>query len=232
MSDLAIRTYADCDALDASLAEEVASRLRAAIEERGGASIALSGGSTPRGLLACLGGKELAWDRVTVTLVDERWVDDDHPDSNARMVRETLLRGAAARARFEPLYTGTAHPSEAVAGVEARLARLGAFDCLVLGMGADGHFASLFPGSEALMRGLDLQGDHAFIAVDPPAAPHPRMSMTLARIANTRHLVLHINGEAKRAVVQRASEERDPAALPIAAVLDLEAPRLEIHWCP
>ena len=231
MSEPAMHAYPNRETLDAALAKSIAATLEAAILERGRALIALSGGSTPRGLLTRLRGLDLAWNRITVTLVDERWVDGGHADSNARMVRETLLQGAAAAAHFQPLYSATDHPREAVEDLEARFAPLGACDIVILGMGGDGHFASLFPESEALLAGLDLGGQRTFIAVDPPVAPHPRMSMTLRRITNTRHLLLHITGEEKREVLERAAAE-DPRTLPIAAVLALSEPRVDIHWAP
>ncbi|MEE4279139.1 MAG: 6-phosphogluconolactonase [Halieaceae bacterium] len=232
MSELEIHRHSDPSSLDRALAEEIAGVLASAITVNGCASLALSGGSTPRGLLGCLGALPLAWDQVTVTLVDERWVDAAHPDSNARMVRETLLAGAAGAAAFIPLYTAREHPSQAVEEVEAALAGLGTIDVLMLGMGGDGHFASLFPDSSALAAGLDLGGERACIAVDPPAAPHARMSMTLPRIIDTDKLILHITGADKLEVLERAAAERLPERLPIAALLGLEQPRLEIHWAP
>jgi 6-phosphogluconolactonase len=230
--EAAVQHYEDREALDEALAVSIAGDLDAAIAARGRASLALSGGSTPRGLLTQLGKADIPWEHVSVTLVDERWVPASHADSNARMVRETLLAGAAGRARFLPMYLDRAHPSAAVDDIEAVLAPLGTIDVLMLGMGGDGHFASLFPGSAALRPGLDLNGAHRCIAVDPPAAPHPRMSMTLARIVDTRRLILHITGQDKLDVLGRAARERDADTLPIAAVLGLAKPTLEIHWAP
>lgn len=232
MSEPEVHRYADRASLDRDLAGEIAGVLARAITEKGSASLAVSGGSTPRGLLTCLGAMPIAWDRVTVTLVDERWVCSNHADSNERMVRETLMAGAASVARFVPLYTGTDHPSQAVSEVEAALAGLGTIDVLMLGMGGDGHFASLFPDSAALLPGLDLAGRAACIAVDPPAAPHARMSMTLTRIVDTGKLILHIAGEDKLAVLRQAAVDGNAERLPIAAVLELAEPGLEIYWAP
>jgi 6-phosphogluconolactonase len=232
MSEPAVHRHADRASLDRELAEEIAGVLASAITEKGSASLALSGGSTPRGLLTSLGGIPVAWDQVTVTLVDERWVDREHADSNERMVRETLMAGSASAAGFVSLYTGRDHPSQAVGELEETLGGLGTIDVLMLGMGGDGHFASLFPESEALLPGLDLSGKADWIAVDPPAASHARMSMTLPRIVDTRKLILHITGEDKLEVLQRAAAEGNPERLPIAAVLALSDPKLEIHWAP
>jgi len=232
MSELAIHRHPDRDSLDRDLAEELADALASAITEKGSASLALSGGSTPRGLLTRLGAIPLAWDQVTIILVDERWVNSDHADSNERMVRETLMAGAASTAKFISLYTGKEHPSQALGELEAVSAGLGTIDALMLGMGGDGHFASLFPDSAALLPGLNPAGKADWIAVDPPAAPHARMSMTLPRIVDTRKLILHIVGENKLAVLREAAAEGSPEHLPIAAVLALSEPELEIHWAP
>ena len=232
MSDNLWREFDSREALDRALAAELAGVLATAIEERGEATLALSGGSTPRGVLTELGRADLDWGRVAATLVDERWVDADHDDSNARMVRETLLSGAAGAASFVPLVVPGMSAEAARAEVETRLSRFATFDAVMLGMGGDGHFASLFPGSTTLKKGLDLDGTHSCIAVDPPAAPHARMSMTLPRILDTRRLILHLTGDDKRAVFERACQERDPSVLPIASLLDLEKPVLEIYWAP
>ncbi len=232
MSELEIIEFADRDTLDASLAESIAARLAAGVEARGRASLAVSGGSTPRGVFAQLARAEIPWDAVTVTLVDERWVNAAHADSNERLTRENLLTGNAAVAQFVPLYVKAPHPEDALPEIAASLAGFDTFDSVMLGMGSDGHFASLFPGSTALSAGLDLDGHEDCIAVDPPAAPHARMSLTLPRIVDTRQLILHITGDEKRAVLEEAKRLMDPQKLPIAAVLALSAPPLEIYWSP
>lgn len=232
MSEVRLQAFEDRSDLDAALARTLEERLREAIQARGEATIALSGGSTPRPLLARLAQADLPWEKVSVTLVDDRWVDPQHEDSNERMVHETLLQGAAARSRFVSLHSAAAHPREAVDEMEARLDVFGTFDCLMLGMGGDGHFASLFPATPELREGLDLNSPRTCIAVDPVTAPHARMSMTLARIVDTRSLILHLTGADKRAVFELARADRDPMVLPIAAVLDVPAPPLEVYWAP
>jgi len=232
MSELRLHVFEDRPALDEALALALEERLGEAIGARGAASLALSGGSTPRPLLTRLAQAKLPWERVSVTLVDDRWVDPQHEDSNERMVHETLLQGPAAAARFVSLHSAAAHPREAMVDIEARLRVFDTFDCLMLGMGGDGHFASLFPGTAELQEGLDPASKHACIAVDPLTAPHARMSMTLARIVDTRSLILHLTGVEKRAVFERARVDRDPGVLPIAAVLDIPAPPLEVYWAP
>ncbi|EAQ96004.2 6-phosphogluconolactonase [Congregibacter litoralis] len=226
------RSFSSRDRLDEDLAADVARILRSALEQRGKASLVLSGGSTPKGFFGTLAKEDLDWSRVTVTLADDRWVRADHRDSNDRLVRENLLQGAAGDAQFVSLVTQDEHPRDAVSEISKRLADLGTIDVMILGMGGDGHFASLFPGAENLSAGLDLSSSDTVIAVDPITAPHARMSMTLARILDSRHLIVHIVGEEKRAVLERARLEKDAATLPIAAVLASEAPAATVYWAP
>jgi 6-phosphogluconolactonase len=103
---------------------------------------------------------------------------------------------------------------------------------MILGMGDDGHFASLFPGSDSLESGLDMDSQQSFIAVDPPVAPHARMSMTLPRIVDTRRLILHIVGEGKRALLHEAVRLGDASILPIVAVIEARSPQAEVYWAP
>lgn len=232
MAEVSFREFDSREALDEALATDVARLVRASTELRGEATLAVSGGSTPLGVFAVLARRELAWDLVRVTLVDDRWVPVDHAESNERMVRERLLSGPAGSASFVSLHADAPHPRDALETIRARLDAFSTFDCLMLGMGPDGHFASLFPGATNLAEGLALDGDAPCVAVDPPVAPHARISMTLPRIADTRRLILHLTGDEKRAVFERAVETRDALELPIAAVIDLPAPPLEVFWAP
>src|SRR5207253_887994 len=120
------------------------------------------------------------WTRVAVTLSDERWVPASDPESNERMVRGHLLAGPASAARFQPLWSQDTTPEAAAAALEPAISALAPFDMVLLGMGEDGHFASLFPGSPALDQGLDLDGQRLCIAVPAgkPAPSQPRISLT------------------------------------------------------
>jgi 6-phosphogluconolactonase len=116
--------------------------------------------------------------------------------------------------------------------VSQRLAQLSTFDVVMLGMGDDGHFASLFPDSEAVGSAMDPQGERQCVAVTPPLAPHRRMSLSLARLLDCRQLILHITGDDKREVLAQAQRDGDPLALPIAAVLASRDPEVELYWAP
>lgn len=210
--------FVDGQLAAADMARRISFILGEAIADRGEASIALSGGRSPRPVLDALSGAELDWSKVIVTLVDERWVAPDHADSNERLVRETLLRGPAAAARFQGMKTEAPDAYAGQAECEAAYAALPwPLDIVLLGMGEDGHTASLFPGAEELADGLSSRA--LTIAVTPPAAPHQRLSLTAAAILRSRHIFLQIGGAAKKAVYDRALEKGPVEELPIRLAL-------------
>lgn len=197
--------------------------------ERGLASLALAGGSTPSDIYRALSGRALDWSRVAVTLTDERWVDPDSPDSNARLVRASLLQGPAQAARLIPLRGPAAvNLEDAARDASALVDALRPLDAVLLGMGADGHIASLFPLNSALQRGLDPAGTAAVIAAPAgaPAPVQPRLSLTLPVLAEAGSLLLTIRGEEKLQVLNSAEAE----ALPIVALL--RAAPVHVYWAP
>ncbi|MDP5053600.1 MAG: 6-phosphogluconolactonase [Congregibacter sp.] len=232
MSEARLRAFESRPALDAQIASEVAAALIEAVTLRGKASLVVSGGSTPGGFFKALRDKPVDWSRLTVSLADDRWVPPSHADSNERLLREVLLCGPASAAQCISLVTADAHPKAAESTISERLAQLATFDVVVLGMGSDGHFASLFPDSAALLPGLDMHSERTVIASDPPAAAHARMTLTLPRLLDTRHLFVHIVGQEKRTVLERAAIDKDPRSLPIAAVLASESPAAKVYWAP
>lgn len=212
------------------LADAVAAALAGAIARRGAAFLALSGGTTPKRFLAALSGRNLEWNRVTVTLVDERFVPETSPRSNAALVRAALLAGAAAAARFVPLY-GPAADVEAAAGIaDAALAALPRpLDVVVLGMGTDGHTASFFPDATDAAA-LDPANPAAIVAVHAESAGEPRLTLTLPRLAEARLVVLHIEGAEKRAVLEKALSTTP--GLPVRRVFDHAAHPVQVYWAP
>lgn len=213
--------FADGQSLAQALATRVADDLRAAIAERGGAVLAVSGGTTPKRFFELLSLQPLDWDKVTVSLVDERWVGPQHERSNARLVRENLLQGPAAAASFVPLFRDLPQPEEALPELERRFESLPAdWDVVVLGMGTDGHTASFFPGGDHLAASLDPALPGRFIPMRAPGAGEPRITVTLPVLLAARRLYLHIEGPAKQAVLERAfAGEGADAELPIRTVL-------------
>ena len=223
------RSFPDRTALDDALANHIAERLRADIERRGSASLAVSGGTTPRGMFHALSASEMDWARVFITLVDERWVDPESPDSNERLVREHLLQRAAAAARFIGLksaHDDAAHGLEAVSAGLAPVPR--PFTAVVLGMGSDGHTASWFPRATNLALLLDPENPATVAATDPVTAPYQRITLTLAAVLDSRELIIHVTGDDKKAVLASAREQD----YPIAAILAQQVTPATTWWAP
>lgn len=200
------------------LAKAVAKALSRAVSEKGAAVLAVSGGTTPQRFFECLSQQEISWDKVTVTLVDERQVDETSPRSNARLVKAALLQNKAKAARFVPLFENV----KAAASL--------ALDVVVLGMGADGHTASFFPGGDTLAQALDPATQEGIITLTAAGAGEPRLTFTLARLLAAK-LFLHIEGQEKRRVLNEAEAGDDVMHMPIRAVLSSGKP-IAIYWCP
>ncbi|MFY0991150.1 6-phosphogluconolactonase [Halomonas sp. C05BenzN] len=214
--------------LATQLAEAVASALRHDLATRERVLLVVSGGSTPVPFFRALAACELPWPRIDVTLADERWVPETSDDSNARLVREHLLQGPAAEARFVPLTTSDPTPEQGVAAVAERVNGLAwPASVVILGMGGDGHTASLFPDSREL--DLALSTVEPLVAVRTPSQPQPRITFSADRLHQARRHVLHITGEDKRAVLARALSGDDTRELPIRAFL---ACPLAVYWAP
>lgn len=217
--------------LASALAEVVADRLSRAIAGHGSASLAVSGGTTPALFFAALSGLDIDWSRVTVTLVDERFVEPSSPRSNEGLVRRALLTGKAAAARFIPLYRYAASLEDARVAAEQALSALGLpLDVVVLGMGADGHTASFFPDATRLADLLDPASQSLVATVEAPSAGETRLTMTLPPIASARFLALHIEGDEKRGVLDAVLSAK--SSPPISAVLGAARSDVQIYWAP
>jgi 6-phosphogluconolactonase len=230
---LIMHEFENNQALCERLAQCIASGLDGALNLREQATLAVSGGSTPKPLFAALSRCDLDWSRVRVTQVDERWVPEDHPDSNALLIREHLLQGHAAAASFDSMKVDIEDAFAAESACAARLAAFAdAIDVVVLGMGEDGHTASFFPAAETLVQALDPATERLCLAVRPPAAPHDRMTLTLAALLRSRQLYLHITGAKKLAVLQQALAAKDAMTYPIHAVCQRSDSPLETFYAP
>ncbi|MCW4116405.1 6-phosphogluconolactonase [Aurantimonas sp. MSK8Z-1] len=227
-------TYTNREALAEALATGVAAVLAGGIATRGSATLAVSGGSTPKRFFEVLSGATIEWDRVTVTLVDERWVPDTDARSNAGLVRRHLLQGPAAAAQFEPLYRDSDSPDEALDEVAHEIGLLSRpLDVVILGMGADGHTASFFPGADTLAAAIDPAAKTVVAAVRAASAGEPRITLTLPILAEARFLALHIEGADKKATLDAALQDGPIPEYPVRAVLHAERVRpLEVFWAP
>jgi len=229
----AFKEFKDSDTLVAVLAAQVAELLRFGIKERGRASLAVSGGSTPVPFFAALSELTLDWGKVTITLADERWVDPSDPDSNELLVRQHLLQNRAAAATFVGLKTGAVTAMQGENECAARLALLPRpFDALILGMGNDGHTASLFPQATRLGEALALDSGKLCMAITPPVAPHERMTLTLPALLHSRQIILHFVGAGKREVYEKAMASGPVEEMPIRAVLGQTTAPVTVFWAP
>ncbi len=222
-----LREFPDQQSLAQQLADDVALWLAEGINRRGKASLVVSGGSTPKPFFEVLRKKDLPWEKVYVTLADERWVPAGSPDSTEKLVREHLLND---RMQFVPLYNGAASAREAEAAIEQRLAAMPRpFDAVILGMGEDGHTASLFPGHPALEEGLTTK--KLCLAVeDSPKPPPERMTLSAHALESGKRVVIHITGEEKRGLLSRIIESQAASALPIARFINVKKGSFFIFW--
>ena len=219
--------------LDSALADKVSAILVQAIKQKGKASIAVSGGSTPKGLFSILSKSDLDWSKVTITLADERWVALDSADSNTRLVHENLLQNNASAAKFFHLKQGENLCSETLADLNlAAKNTLLPLDILILGMGEDGHTASLFPCSEQIVQGLDENNANALLSVQPKTAPHQRISFSFASLSASENVFLHLCGDNKKTVLNKAINGDDAFEMPIRAFLNHPTLTTKIYWAP
>ena len=218
MMDPAIQTYASRDGLAEAVAALLAERLRALIAGAGRARVAVPGGTTPGPMLTILGQADLDWGRVAVTLTDERLVPAESARSNQRLLGETLFKGRAAAATFVPLLAAAADRAGTLDGVCEGLRRVALpLDIAVLGMGADMHTASLFPGADGLAEALAPDAPPA-VAIAAPGADEPRVTLSAPALAAAERHIL-IVGAGKRAALERARAIADPRRAPVCAVL-------------
>lgn len=228
-----IQRFPDADTLADQLARTMAVSLEKAIAQRGRASLVVSGGNSPVKLFERLRVHPLDWSRVTVALADERWVDPPDPASNETLVRGVLLRDRAAAARFVGLKNAAPSPELGAASAwEAYASVPRPFDATVLGMGDDGHTASLFPHSPRLRDALDREAAPGCVAMRSPTPPQARMSLSLSALLDSRRIYLLILGEAKWRTLNEALGPGPIEEMPVRAVLREEHTPVEVVWSP
>ncbi len=208
------KVFPGIEALSQGFADFAATALLDSLSRKPQATLVVPGGSTPRHYLPALAKCQLPWNRITVTLSDERWVDVNDEQSNERLVKQCLMQHLPQHAPFVGLKTQHDTPFDAIETIQQRLDRLPLpVSLTVLGLGEDGHIASLFPG----MNPDTLPANHC-IAVAPPIAPSLRVSLSMEMLADSERIVLVVTGEKKRRLLDRLADNPDPG-LPIAWLL-------------
>lgn len=224
------------EALLAALQEDCVAALQLALDEREQASFLVSGGSSPAPLYQRLSQIALDWKNIHVALVDERWVEPGHAKSNQTFVEKNLLQHQAAQAPYTAMKNSAASAAEGLAECEQAYRKLpGPFDLTVLGMGPDGHTASLFPHAEGLDEALST--DDLCVAINAQQSDvtgefTERMTLSLAGILQSRRLVLLITGDEKLQALRAAQDGDDVRAMPVRAVLQQNRVPITLYWAP
>lgn len=222
----------------AALQAECESALRGAIDDRGEATFMVSGGSTPEPLYKALSDADLNWESVYIALVDERWVDFDHDKSNEAFTVKHLIQNKAAAANLVGMKNSAATASEGLEDCEAAYQQLAQpFDITILGMGSDGHTASLFPHAQGLDEALNPESSQLCAAItanqsEVTGAIVERMTLSLAGLLRSKSLVLLITGDEKLAVLRAAQAGSDVKEMPIRAILQQQQVPVVIYWAP
>lgn len=215
--------YPDAEMMMIDLANVLAGELKNALLTHDRASFAVPGGTTPGPIFDALCAVDLDWSRVSVMLTDERWVPEDSDRSNTRLLRERLLVDKAAEATYLPLYAPVDTPEQGIPGLTDAIAPNLPISVMLLGMGADMHTASIFPGADKLQEALTT--DATLVPMRAPGAPEPRVTLSASVLngAMSRHIV--IIGDEKRDALEKAATML-PEDAPVAAILQGST----VHW--
>ncbi|TRX56820.1 6-phosphogluconolactonase [Thalassomonas sp. M1454] len=226
-----LNTFESREQLDQEFATKVAEQLAQAIANKGRASIAFSGGSTPKGFFNALSQKDIDWSKVTVTLADDRWVDVNNNDSNDKLIRENLLINKASSAQlFSLKQEGTFDQEYLTSLTKQANNTVLPLDIVILGMGEDGHTASIFPCSEQVHQGLSTTSEPALMKTIPTTAPYERITFNFNALIGCSHLYLHIVGQSKQDVLNQALANDNAVEMPIRAFLHNSEKTCEIIW--
>lgn len=217
------------EAASVAAAARIAGHINAKLAREDGAMFAVSGGTTPVQCFEFLSGYALDWDKVRVALTDERWVPRNHDDSNEGLVRKSLLQNEAESGSVLPVFQDKLTADDRCDELQSCKPR-GGLACSLVGMGADGHFASLFPDTDSLEAGLNTDSDRFYIPVHTVASPHPRVSMTLGALLQSSEILLLFFGTEKLAVYEKA--KAGDASYPATALLGQQTTPVSLYWAP
>jgi len=212
-----------------ALVDAISQNVTSCLAKNNACSLAVAGGNTPKPFFKKLSHTPLPWDRIKITLTDERWVSRKHDESNEKMLKECLLTGLAEKAHFVSMKNKEATPEAGQSLCELTLQKsISPLNIVVLGMGEDGHFASIFPGMENTERLLNSYQPRLCLAANPEGKP-PRMSLTLSYLKSADQVYLLITGEAKKHIIEQALENKLAAdQYPICTLLN--ETDLHIYW--
>ena len=216
--------YPDRDMMMMDLASKIAGELGRAIRGNDHASLCVPGGTTPGPMFDALCAADVPWDRVHVFLTDERWVPETSERSNTRLVRERLMVDRAAAAKLVPLHLDGMRAEEAIPTLTEAIEPELPISVLLLGMGADGHTASLFPAADQLAEAMAPDAPPV-MAITAPGASEPRVTLTLPVLQGAMSTHILIVGQEKREALERVRQLK-PAEAPVAALL----PMATVHW--
>ncbi len=239
MSNVGMRNMRWCeftsrDALNRALTDTIANTLVTAINSKGSASFIISGGNSPKPIFEQLSAMiNVAWNKVTITLSDERWVETDSIDSNEYLAKTTLLKNAAVDAHLIGLKTDHDSPEEAMTQCNTNLQNFPlSSDVCLLGMGEDGHTASLFPHADNLAAALMPAPQQRCQAINPQHAPFARMTLTLPTLLQSKQIILLLTGEEKHLVYNRALEKGPVEEFPVRGILHQSQTPVSVYWSP
>lgn len=236
MKNVKINRFMTREELFSRVAERCQSQLQAAISKNAKASFIIPGGTTPAPAFAQLAKSSLDWEKITVAQSDERWLPADHSQSNQGLTSRTLLVDNAKKAAYIAMKNSHEKAIDGEKECSENYQKLAfPFSVTMLGMGLDGHIASLFPNSNPIKQGLDLNNKNLCIAIDGSgckvAGEYPeRMSLTLSAILNSGLILLLLTGEKKMAVIDKALQTNEPQKLPVSAILHQATTPVEIFW--
>ncbi len=213
-----------------AVAAIVAGQMAHALAARGKATLAVPGGTTPGAFLAALSGADIDWANVNVLLTDERFVPEGSDRSNTRLLRATLLQGPAASANLVPLHQEAERPEEVLGKLSEGIRKVLPLDVCVLGMGADMHIASLFPGADRLAEALNPDCPDILLPMCAPGAPEPRLTLTAPVLSSARHIHLLIKGADKLRALKIAEHPGPALEAPVRIILTAPA-EVTVHYC-
>ncbi|MBX2849374.1 MAG: 6-phosphogluconolactonase [Acidiferrobacterales bacterium] len=221
------------------LADDIAMQVNLAIKAKGFATMALSGGATPMLMFEALSKCEIAWDKVVITLVDERCVDEQHVLSNAKFIKTKLLDVLPEQPKFIPLYYSELENVDDIffkvianycEATGSEIDNLAALDVVVLGMGGDGHTASYFPDADNIDLLIDPDTQEYLFSSESVSTQVPRITWSLRMLLNTQMLALHFTGKAKKEVFKRAAEKGDISEIPVRTAIFQDSARLKVYY--